>query len=208
MSVTKVHGDDRPRAVLFDLGGVLIELTGEAVLSRWMGGASLDELWRRWLTSPAVRAFETGRCPPQEFAATIVTELALPVTPEVFLEVFTAWPKGWLPGATELVAELHDDVFHACLSNSNHVHWERFREELDIEQRFDACFPSHHLGTLKPDRVVFEQVLSQLPFAPEAVLFLDDNQINVDGARAAGLRAEHVRGVDSAREVLARYDCF
>ena len=38
--------------------------------------------------------------------------------------------------------------------------------------------------------------------APEAILFLDDNQINVDGARAVGLRAELVRGVDQARRAL------
>ena len=34
------------------------------------------------------------------------------------------------------------------------------------------------------------------------VLFLDDNQVNVDGARAAGFRSERTRGVAEARAAL------
>jgi hypothetical protein len=34
------------------------------------------------------------------------------------------------------------------------------------------------------------------------VLFLDDNQLNVDQARASGLRAERVVGVSEAGEAL------
>ncbi len=37
------------------------------------------------------------------------------------------------------------------------------------------------------------------------VLFLDDNQINVDGALAAGLQAEVTKGPIEAGAVLARY---
>jgi FMN phosphatase YigB (HAD superfamily) len=40
--------------------------------------------------------------------------------------------------------------------------------------------------------------------APDRILLLDDNQLNVDGARAAGLRAERVIGVEEARRVLER----
>ncbi|MBK7792075.1 MAG: hypothetical protein IPJ62_05835 [Betaproteobacteria bacterium] len=48
-------------AILFDLGGVLIELAGvERMLSWCPGVATTDELWRLWLHSPAVRRCETG----------------------------------------------------------------------------------------------------------------------------------------------------
>lgn len=57
---------------------------------------------------------------------------------------------------------------------------------------------------LKPDREVFEHVIDAIDrrSAPSSVLFVDDNQQNVDAARAAGLRAERVVGVDGARRAL------
>lgn len=48
--------------VLFDLGGVLIELGGVSALQEMAGIASDDQVWQRWLTSPWVRNFENGRC--------------------------------------------------------------------------------------------------------------------------------------------------
>ena len=55
---------------------------------------------------------------------------------------------------------------------------------------------------MKPDRDIFEHVLEDLGLAGHEVLFLDDNQMNVDGARDAGLDAEVVKGVEAARTLL------
>jgi hypothetical protein len=65
---------------LFDLGGVLVELTGVSTLLSWTGGQmEPEEIWRHWLTSPSVRAFETGAMEPEDFADLLVAELDLPV---------------------------------------------------------------------------------------------------------------------------------
>lgn len=191
--------------VLFDLGGVLIELTGESLFAHWMGGVSREELWRRWLTSQAVREFETGRRSAEDFARGVVDEFGLSVEPAEFLATFAQWPRGFFDGAEELVRDARGRARVGCLSNSNALHWERFRRELDIEAHFDVSFASHHLGALKPDREVFLHVVAELDCAPGAVLLLDDNVINVQGAREAGLAAETVRGVEAARAALARH---
>jgi putative hydrolase of the HAD superfamily len=57
---------------------------------------------------------------------------------------------------------------------------------------------------VKPDPAAFTRVTDELGMAPDRILLLDDNQLNVDGARAAGLRAERVIGVEEARRVLER----
>ena len=58
------------------------------------------------------------------------------------------------------------------------------------------------MGLVKPDREAFAHVVERLGCPAERILFLDDNQINVDGARAVGLDAEVVKGVDAARALL------
>ena len=95
------------QVVLFDLGGVLIELTGVPIMLTWAKDAGTPErLWAQWLASPAVRAFETGRISPADFAAQLIEEMALPVQPEAFIEAFAAWPKGLFPGAMDLIERI------------------------------------------------------------------------------------------------------
>jgi putative hydrolase of the HAD superfamily len=62
--------------VLFDLGGVLVEVEGVAAFQRMLGRPlSQEEVWKRWLTASAwVSMFESGRCTPEVFAAGIVAE--------------------------------------------------------------------------------------------------------------------------------------
>ncbi len=46
---------------------------------------------------------------------------------------------------------------------------------------------------------------NELGIEPGHILFLDDNQINVDGARAAGWSAEVAKGPAEAAAALERY---
>ena len=61
------------------------------------------------------------------------------------------------------------------------------------------------MGLVKPDREAFEFAIEGLDCSADSILFLDDNVINVEAARAAGLRAEVTRGPGEARTVLAAY---
>ncbi len=55
---------------------------------------------------------------------------------------------------------------------------------------------------LKPTRAAFEHVLADIGCAPAYVVFLDDNQLNVDAARAVGLQAYRAVGIAEVRTVL------
>ena len=64
--------------ILFDLGGVLVELAGVDQMIAWSKGiTSHEELWRRWLESSAVRRFETGAIGRDDFAAAVIDEFFL-----------------------------------------------------------------------------------------------------------------------------------
>ncbi len=188
--------------VLFDLGGVLIELTGVGAMRELAEIESDDALWERWLSCPWVRAFERGDCTPDEFAAGMVAEWELTVAPEDFLDSFRAWPVGPLPGAEELVERVRAVVAVGCLSNTNAMHaGERF-SHWSIFHLFEPRLLSHELGLLKPDRDLFDRVAELAGVVAERILFLDDNIINVDGANAAGFVAMHTRGVGEAERAL------
>ena len=189
--------------VLFDLGGVLIELGGVATLREMAGIAGDDEVWRQWLASPWVRRFEMGRCSPDEFAVGVVTEWRLDLTPERFLEVFRDWPIGPYPGAQDLLAEVQRSVPIGCLSNTNAMHWDHQSASWPMLGMFDLTFLSFELGLVKPDADIFEAVADRLPVERDRVLYLDDVALNTEAARDFGFRSEQVRGPEECRQALA-----
>lgn len=195
-----------PEAILFDLGGVLIEWPGIDALVALSGGQlTLEEARRRWLLSYWVRRHETGLCTPEEFAAGVVDELSLVVSPRAFLDAFMGWRRGPLPGAIELVAALASKFLLACLSNVSAVHWKLHDDDPHSQALLAPMrhrFLSHEIGLLKPDRKAFDHVVRHLPSEPARTLFFDDNRECVEAARQAGFRAFEVQGVEAVRAVL------
>ena len=194
------------RVLLFDVGGVLVQLGGVEAMLGWLGGAvTADELWRRWLHSVSVRRFETGQVDADEFAAGVIAEFGLGVEPQKFLKAFIEWPTGLYPGTLEMLARIPRSYRRAVLSNSNAVHWPRVMNDMQLGSAFDSLFVSHLTGRIKPDPDAFEHVVDSLGCTPGEVLFLDDNSINVEAARSYGMRAIRVRGVIEAQSALVDF---
>jgi len=191
--------------VLFDLGGVLVDPGGIEEMRELSGIDSDEELWRRWLSCPWVQRFEAGRCSGEEFAAGVVGDWGLTLSADEFLTAFTGWRTMPYPGADRLVADVRSVAPVGYLSNSNVAQWSAHLAGSPLVSGFDFGFTSFELGLVKPDRAIFEAAATRLPVSANSVgrvLFLDDNLVNVEGARACGFVAQHVRGVDQARRAL------
>ena len=193
------------RAVLLDLGGVLERVVAAPRVEAWTAGAiPAAEFWSRWLAARSVSEFESGRIGGAEFASRAVAELGLAIRPDDFLEDFRSWLAGPYPGARELVSDLRAaGVPVASFSNSNEIHWPIMEEHQATEDSFDANFPSHRLGICKPAAEAFAEVARQWGRPAGSILFLDDNEVNCRGARAAGMEAVRVDGPEGARRELS-----
>lgn len=193
-------------SLLFDLGGVLIQLSGISSMMRWTN-SSKEKMWEKWLASPAVRQFESGKITAEIFSNEIVKELNLPISADEFLDRFAEWPEKVYPGALELIRSLKLEYSLGCLSNTNSLHWNRIFTDEEILQEFDYLFPSHLTGYLKPDLEAFYFAADEMSLPPEKILFLDDNAINVEAAETIGMLAYKVSGIQEASVVL-KDSCF
>jgi HAD superfamily hydrolase (TIGR01509 family) len=192
------------RVLLFDVGGVLVQLSGVDTMLEWLGNKVTSvELWRMWLRSESVRQFETGQIDADQFADRVIAEFGLAVQPQVFLESFTGWPSGLYPGTLEMLARIPRSYRRALLSNSNSLHWPRVLNDMGLGPAFDSHFVSHLTGKIKPDADAFEHVVDSLGCMPGQVLFLDDNSLNVDAAQSFGMHAIRVLGATEAQRALA-----
>lgn len=195
------------KTIVFDMGGVLVEL---GPISDILGDEviSVNEFWQGWLRSPTVRHFERGRCTPEYFGSELVKELGLAMSGEELVERFARWPKGLFPGAQDLLQELKSNgVPFSVLSNTNVMHWETQTDHEIIADLFDRVFTSYSLDMVKPDAIIFEHVISELGnelnLKPSEILFVDDNQPNIDAALELGIAAVLTKGVDQVRAALA-----
>lgn len=202
--ISPLRHDPEVELILFDLGGVLIELTGVGKMVAWSTPAlSPEGMWEKWLSSPAVRDFESGRSDAGAFATGVIEEFGLPVDTQTFLDEFLKWPRGAFPGVSALLRVLSRTHRLGVLSNTNALHWERFIEEMEFMAFFDYRFASHLTGRLKPDRETFHYVADRTGIDPGRILFFDDNQVNVNGARAAGMAAFRAKGPRDVMRLLS-----
>lgn len=193
--------------LVFDLGGVIVELRGPPILNSWAGtNHTPEEIWNKWLTSDAPRAFESGQIDQHTFASQIVDELSLAISAKEFLHYFTSLPIRPFPGALDTLRSLKREYKTALFSNSNVVHWQRKMNEMKLGPVFDYHFASHLMGKIKPDLDAFNHVVTELGVTPSKILFFDDNQMNVDAAQKVGMNATRVTGFDQLLPALTEYD--
>ena len=113
------------RTVLLDMGGVLVELGGERPFLEMIGeGIGAEEMWRRWLASPSVRAHETGRMDTPDVrrrGGARVRPLGEPGG--IPRALHAAGCTGPFEGAHDLLDELAGLHRTAILTNISAVHW-------------------------------------------------------------------------------------
>lgn len=74
-----------------------------------------------------------------------------------------------------------------ALTNVSSPHLEFFRRT-GLADEFDHVFASSELGSVKPNREIFQKVFRHLEASPAEVVFVDDRVDNVKAARDYGIR--------------------
>ena len=107
--------------------------------------------------------------------------------------VYDNWVKTMTPvtGMQELISDIKKtDKKLYLLSNISIGFADTYREVpwiKDILKNFDGLVFSGKVGLVKPDRNIFEYVLSKFSLKAEECLFIDDSPLNIDGARSVNI---------------------
>lgn len=175
------------RAVVFDIGGVLLEwdpglvyrelIPDDGERARFLSEVCTPE-WNG--TLDAGRPFDEA-C--QELAARHPDHA----------ELVHAWKRqdemiaGEIAGTAELVSRLSDGgmALYLLTNMPAHVYAAR-RERYPVLRRFDGAVVSGEEGVLKPSPEIFARLRDRYALVPAETLFVDDAEGNVVVARAAG----------------------
>jgi putative hydrolase of the HAD superfamily len=186
-------------AVVSDFGGVLTSSLAQAFLAVQDGleipleayGAAMARSARVDGVNP-LYALERGEITEAEFLARLERGLAEELGREVSLHGFGEQLMAALHPNDELFAYyrgLRDRGLRLALLTNNVREWEsRWRAKLPIDDVFETVVDSAFVGMRKPEPEIYTLTLERLGLPGEACAFVDDLEINVDAARAQGMR--------------------
>ena len=196
------------KAVIFDLGGVLVRTEFPEVrqqLEKRLGfeSGTLDRIvWggKEWELA------QVGRISYEEYWRRVRAALGFS-TPQEIADFRREYFSGdRLDGElVSLIEELRPHYKIGLLSNAPDKLEAWLEQDWGIKHLFDAIVYSAKVGLAKPDQRVFHLVLEQLDVAPSEALFIDDFQRNIDAALALGMHAIHFACTTALQSELPRY---
>ncbi len=178
------------RAVIFDVGGVLLHETEHVKRTEWEMhlGLAPGQLERLVLDSePAARA-ATGQVAERQVWQAVGAQLGLDEAQTLRLQRdFGASEKldiTMVRFAQSLRPRYKVGILSNAWSDARAFHNAKFK----MNAWADVQVYSAEVGLLKPDRRIYEMVLDQLGLPAAACVFVDDRPENVRAAQALGMR--------------------
>ena len=179
----------KPKALLFDLGGVIVPWVGMEALAAY-NNITRAEVSDRFDASDVFREFEREQASEADFITELSRLFDLPDTDIAAL--WNSWVHAPYPGTLEVLAELKTRFTTACLSNTNSLHWAHLNKMFSTDETFHYAFASHQILEAKPDAASYLKPVEIMGCQIEDIWFFDDTQANIDGARAVGLTSFQV----------------
>ncbi len=187
------------QALLFDLGGVIIDIDFQRALDAWASAAAVDvkSIAHRFAFDEAYARHERGEISGSEYFDHLRSTLELDLYDSEFTRGWNSIYVGEMPGIRPVLAGLAQRLPLYALTNSNATH-EQFwaREYHDLLRPFRRIFNSCALGCRKPEAEAFRVVSEEIGVELTDILFFDDLQENVVGAIDAGVRAVRVASAE------------
>jgi HAD superfamily hydrolase (TIGR01509 family) len=181
----------RPKAVVFDLGKVLVDfdygIASRRIAAR--GKMSADEVQKFIDHSPLLFRFETGQVSQQQFFAEVQSVTGFDGTLDEFSEFFADIFSPIQP-MLELHAVLRQrGVPTYVFSNTNELAVCHIRKNFPFFSQFNGYVCSYEHGVMKPDAKLYEVVERTSRLGGSELLYLDDRPENVAAGAARGWQA-------------------
>ncbi len=189
------------KTIIFDLGGVIIDLHVEKTISAFsvLSGFPETEVENAYLSADVFKKYEKGLISDAEFRQSLRDKFSLKATDA---EIDQAWNAmlGIIPeDRIHSIKKLMQTYKCVVLSNTNAIHERKFHEILassfpyqHLNQLFHEVYFSHELNQRKPDAEIYKNVLKHSQTEADKALFMDDGLTNLKSASALGIHTLHI----------------
>lgn len=200
---------DAPRAVIFDIGNVLIGWDPEGFYDRTLGHKARVRLFAEVDLAAMNLSVDAGA----PFRATVYeTAEAHPD----WAEPIRWWHDRWIELASPriehsvrlLMALRARGVPVFALTNFGDDSFAYAQTQYDFLNAFDRAYVSGRMGVVKPDPRIYAMVEADCGLPPERLLFTDDKTENLDAAAARGWQVHRFEGPEGWAARLVAAGCL
>ena len=185
------------KAVIFDMGGVLVDLDIEdckKTFKELLGYNDIDTIIDACHQKGIYGDLEEGKLSADEFRSIVLAGSRPGASPEQVDEAMSHILVDIAPYKSAMLKRLSEKYELYMLSNNNPIclpYSRKMFEEagVPLENIFRKCFFSFDMKALKPSETFYKEVINQIGLPAEQMLFIDDSMKNVEGSVAAGLPA-------------------
>ncbi len=197
------------KTIIFDIGGVLVDLDYPACMAAFakIGFDGADKLISCYHPSGVVGELERGEISQEQLCDAIrvmaggksQAEMSNEQIAEAYGELVVGIPVEKL----RLMARLKDAGYRIlALSNINEMVLPRVLSFFDVDGKsateyFDEMYLSFQMGSMKPEKQIYEMLIADSGIEPSEALFVDDNEQNVEVGREFGLNVYLARAKEN-----------
>ena len=183
--------NNKIKAIIFDLGNVLIKVRFDRMLINQVKeqmGRTAHEVMEAAYNDDLFQKFCTGKMTQELFHKSINERFNLELSYDQFID---KWCDIFEPiqGMAELLSKLKEKYVIGLLSDTDPIHWQYVLKSFPFLKSIKNPTLSFEAGYMKPNPEIYRLAAENVRHRPGECLFIDDRQINVDGARAAGINA-------------------
>jgi len=186
------------KALLFDLGNVLLpidlSLTYQA-FSQLSLSFSSEEIQSKINNEGLWLGYEAGLLTDDEFRNLLRDKLDLDCSSDEFDHAFSALLLGFPANVYSFLQELTASFDLYLLSNTSVIHSRIFLNNQlgpkgeNLFGLFKKAYFSYEMGLVKPNPLIYVQVLKENNLKAEEIIFFDDNVANIESASNLGINS-------------------
>lgn len=193
------------KLILFDLGGILVPERGAYIsgkISQRLGITQdkLSELvqpFKSSLLTGKISLFTMYKEVSKACNGIVAPEDLLKTHIEAYLETSTARDQGIIG----LITNLKINYAVAGLTNTS-LEIADLNKKSGLFDYFPKIYISTDMGFRKPQPESYQYVLDDLGYRPKQVVFIDNNEEYINGAKALGINTIHYVGLDNLKVSL------
>ncbi len=196
------------KAVIFDLGNVLVHYDHAKTMAAVQGLCQIDEagFWKVLKSADLEKSVGTGKTNGRSLHQYLQQQVNLTAVYDQFVTAFTSGQQRNEEAIAYAVAlQQRPNVRVGIISNTNDIHSDWLHQHLVEFPQFDSVILSDEVGLLKPDAAIYHLSLSQLNISPNNALFIDDIAENITGANQVGMQAIHHTSWIATRPAIEKW---